>query len=265
MGFDLGDAAKGVLGGGIFSDQFKGLFGGGTPENMTITNKTELPKWLMPYFQGALGDAQNLYNTSGPSQATQTGIDELLGFNPAGAQSALDLNQRTLAGDFLSPSSNPWLQQAFDSGADALQGRLGSQFAAAGRNVGPSAGGAFQGATAQGLSSLAGDIFGGNYQQERGRQMQAMGMAPALDAGIMSGINAQLMGGDMLDQQGWDRLNNYTNTISQLASPFSVNTSTQPLYRNKLAGLAGGAMAGAQIGGPWGAVIGGGLGLLGGG
>lgn len=264
MGFDLGDAAKGVLGGGIFSDQFRGLFGGGK-KTQTSTSTTGVPEWLLPYFQGALGDAQNLYNTSGPSAATQTGIEELLGFNPAGAQSALDLNQRTLAGDFLSPSSNPWLQQTFDAGADALQGRLGSQFAGAGRNVGPNAGGAFQGATSQGLSSLAGDIFGGNYQQERQRQMQAMGMAPGLDQGMLSGINAQLLGGSMQDQQGWDRLNNYTNTLSQLSSPFSVSTGSQPLYRNPLAGAAGGAMAGAQIGGPWGALIGGGIGLLGGG
>ena len=40
-------------------------------------------------------------------------------------------------------------------------------------------------------------------------------------------------------------------------------TSTVPTSRNALAGAAGGAMLGYQLGGPWGAAIGGGLGLLG--
>lgn len=267
MGFSLKKAAGFALNPtlALSGASIGGLLGGGS-KSATSTNTAGLPAWLMPYFTGATKDAQSLYRGFQPSAGTTQGIEGLLGFRPEGAQSALDLNQQTLAGDFLSPESNPWLQQTFDRGADAIQARIGSQFAGAGR----SNSGAMIGANQQALTDLAGNIFGGNYQQERGRQMQASAMAPMLDQGILAGPQAHLAAGGILDDQKWDNLNRYTNTLSQLANPFSVSTGTQPLQRNKGAGLLGGALAGAQIGSAVpvigtgiGAGIGGLLGLLG--
>jgi hypothetical protein len=80
-----------------------------------------------------------------------------------------DLVGQTLRGDFLSPDSNPFLQQTFDRGANAIQRRLDSQFAGAGRNIGAS-----RAPATQELSDLATGVFGGNLQNERDRQTQAL-------------------------------------------------------------------------------------------
>lgn len=74
-----------------------------------------------------------------------------------------------IGGEGLDPNSNPFLQGAFDRGADAIQNRLQSQFAGGGRNLGAS-----RSANTEGLADLATGIFGGNFQQERNRQMQAL-------------------------------------------------------------------------------------------
>jgi len=87
-----------------------------------------------------------------------------------------DLAGQTLRGDFLMPDSNPFLQATFDRGADAVQKRLDTQFAGAGRNIGASAAPA-----RQELSDLASNLFGGNYQAERGRQMNTLGMSSQFD------------------------------------------------------------------------------------
>lgn len=267
MGFSLGKALGGGLLGGVtggmlggFSDKIGGLFGTQTKE------VGSLPKWLLPQFQGAATDARSLYQNAQftpASGATMQGAQELIDFNPAGAQDALGLAQRTMAGDYLSPDSNPWLKQTFDSGANAIQARLGSQFGGAGRFNS----GAMAGATGQSLTDLAGNIYGGNYQQERNRQMQAMGMAPMLDQGVLAGTRAQLMGGGLLDDEaqreanfGWDNLDRYTGQLTRLAAPSQV----QQVSRNPLTGILGGAMGGyAMTGSPWGAAAGGLLGGLG--
>lgn len=228
-----------------------GLLGGLGSKKKTATTTQGLPPWLMPYYTGAAKDAQGLYQGAQftpSSGATMQGAQELIGFDPLASQGAQGLAQRTLAGDYLSPDSNPWLKQTFNSGADAIQARLGSQFGGAGRFNS----GAMVGASGQALTDLAGDIYGGNYQAERARQMQAAGMAPGLDRGVMQGAQAQLMGGGILDEEalrkanfGWENLDRYTNQLSRISSPFSVQST--PMARNRGAGILGGALAGAQL------------------
>lgn len=82
----------------------------------------------------------------------------------------------TLSGDFLSPDSNPFLQGTFDRAADLTRTRLSSEFAGAGRNLGASLP-----ARSDELQSLASGIFGGNFQNERNRQVAALGQARDLD------------------------------------------------------------------------------------
>lgn len=76
---------------------------------------------------------------------------------------------QSLRGDFLHPDTNPFIQQTFDRGADAIQQRLDSQFSGAGRNIGASR----APATAE-LSDFASSLFGGNFENERNRQIQSM-------------------------------------------------------------------------------------------
>jgi len=132
------------------------------PSNVTSTTNTEPPEFL----QGPLEDV---------ARAAQSG------FNPNGQGSQLlgqsqDVLGQTIQGDFLDPNTNPFLQGTFDRAADLTQTRLSSEFAGAGRDLGAS----FP-ARSEELQTLASNIFGGNFQAERGRQMDAIGQSQMFD------------------------------------------------------------------------------------
>ena len=80
-----------------------------------------------------------------------------------------DLTRQTLNGRFLSPESNPHLQQTFNRAADLTRTRLNSEFAGSGRDLG-----AAQPARSDELQTLAASLFGDNFARERGFQQQAL-------------------------------------------------------------------------------------------
>ncbi len=82
----------------------------------------------------------------------------------------------TILGKFLTPDSNPFLQGTFNRAADLTRNRLSSEFAGAGRNLGASLP-----ARSNELQTLASNIFGGNFQAERDRQMQGIFGAQSFD------------------------------------------------------------------------------------
>ena len=92
---------------------------------------------------------------------------------PGGAGGLIEQGQGlisdTIAGNFLNPDSNPFLQQTFDRAADLTRTRLSSEFAGSGRNLGA----AFP-ARSDELQTLSSNIFGGNFQRERDRQQGAL-------------------------------------------------------------------------------------------
>lgn len=198
--------------------------------------------------------------------------------------------------------NNPYLDATFNKAADSVQNRLESQFAGSGRNVMAS-----RPANSDMLSDLATNIYGGAYEAERNRgqhsyeaerdrmaqdldrqrstQYAVAGMAPQLanqdyvDLQALTGVGGQVedLAGRLMEDQAarWDfsqnapqtNLDNYIARITG-AYPGQNATQTTPTYRNRTAGAAGGALAGAQMGsafGPWGTAIGAiGGGLLGG-
>jgi hypothetical protein len=98
----------------------------------------------------------------------------------------------TMEGRYLDPESNPWLSKTYGMAADdmtrayrdATRGTM-SQFAGAGRTTGiPGAYSAMQGRNmdilGENLRDLGTQIYGGAYDAERGRQMSAAGMTPAV-------------------------------------------------------------------------------------
>jgi len=87
-----------------------------------------------------------------------------------------DLLSQTLGGDFLDPSTNPFLQSTFNRAADLTRGRLDTEFAGAGRNLG-----AAQPARSEELQTLASNIFGQNFQAERDRQINALASSQDFD------------------------------------------------------------------------------------
>jgi len=124
--------------------------------------------------------------------------------------------QSTLQGDYL--NANPYLDATFDKAAGGLTRQyqntvmpsIVSMYSTAGRY----GSGAMQGATAEagrglgeGLSGLANDIYGGNYQAERGRMMSAATMAPQLASQDYADIQAQLGAGGVMQAQNQQNLN----------------------------------------------------------
>ena len=136
---------------------------GGGPKSVTSTTKTEVPEFLRGPLEHGVTAAEGQFRDSSDAGNALIGQSQ-------------DLVGSTLKGDFLSPDSNPFLQGTFDRAADLTKGRLDSEFSGAGRNLGAAAP-----ARSDELQTLVSNIFGGNYQAERDRQVSAVGQASNLD------------------------------------------------------------------------------------
>jgi hypothetical protein len=143
-------------------------------------------------------------------------------------------NAATLRGDYLNPASNPYLNDTYNAAASgvtqqfknatlpgmmAMAQRSGQFGSSAMNEAMGDATTAFQG----GLNDLATNIYGGNYQQERARQMQAEGLNPTTMANLFA-PSYQLMGvGSMQQQQEQQGMNtNYMNAIQRSEYPFQI-------------------------------------------
>ncbi len=113
-------------------------------------------------------------------------------FNGGGGFSALQgegYNADVLAGKYLSPDSNPFLRGTYDNAAKAVSDNynrnvmpnIASRFARSGQSLSSgllAAQNRSQDVLGDDLRRLATDIYGQNYQQERGRQETARTFAP---------------------------------------------------------------------------------------
>lgn len=278
-----------------------GLFSSGDDE---VTQRQELPSFLQPYAPLYAQMGYNLsqqpfnpypFETVAPfTQDQNAAMDMVRQRSMAGSPVVNAAQQQTLNtinGDYLNPSSNPYLQQTFDQAAgrvtDAFSRGTAAQtdarFARAGA-FGGSAWNEMQGANQQALGdSLAGmaaNIFGNNYAQERNRQQQASQFAPNLAAQDYRDAEALLNIGGMQQQQGQNYLTDDAQrfqqaqqypyqqfqTFGQIFNPALGGQSTQTLPGvNPVAGALGGAMGGlgiynaGQQAGVWGNTGGGGL------
>lgn len=244
--------------------------------SQTVT--TSPPAWQLPYLQYGLGQAQDIYQNGGTpvvpfspysEQAIQGTADRATAGSPT-VGAANDYIMKSLQGGFL--GSNPYLDQTFNQAALQTQNQLASQFAGSGRNVDAS-----MGLRSQQLNDLATQIYGGAYGQERQLQQQSVGQAVPLanqdyvDLAQLRGAGQSVEGlAQEYAAQPANALNQY---LGQVGAIPAGSTTTSPLYRNTGAAIAGGALAGSQIGSslsnsPWagwlGAIGGGLLGAYGG-
>lgn len=202
------------------------------PKNVTSTTTSELPEFLKGPLTGATkqaqGSMQTLFDQGQGTTQTGEGLGALFDRGQAGSpllSQAQDTTQATLRGDYLSPDSNPFLQQTFDRAADLTQGRLDTEFSGAGRNLG-----AAQPARSDELQTLAANIYGGNYQNERGNQVQAASQAAPLAGADFQNIQAMIDAGSFpLDQ--------YINRLTGMVpGAGGVTQSTQPVFRTGIFG-----------------------------
>ena len=269
--------------------------GGGQPSNVTQTSVQQLPSWLNNANTYGSQQAQNLYNTGGPQyypgntvapfspmqEQYFSGVENLAQNGLPSSNAAQNYTTSVLNGNYLNPQTNPYLQDTFNQAANAVQNKLGTEFAGSGRN--PEMSGAAQ---ADQMNQLATQIYGGAYNTGIQQMQGALQESPQVAQQSLTGLNALNTAGAQLQGQSqnmiganqdlynyysqlpWTNLSNYMNQVNSLAHG-SNTANTTPFYgpskgESALGGAATGAATGAMVGGPYGALIGGGIGLVGG-
>ncbi|KKN66846.1 hypothetical protein LCGC14_0467140 [marine sediment metagenome] len=223
----------------------------GDPQNNVDMASTSAP-WgpQQPYLENMFQQAWDL------PEMQAYGGDRVAGFDPAqtgamdtslaalrgggttlhGARGVVD---ETLAGKYLDPSTNPYLEGTFKRATEQYVNPVTTAAVSAGRF----GSGAQAAQTGEAFARTANEIYGQNYQQERGRQMQAVGMAPqvafapeAAQFGIgaaRQGMNQQMMNAaqqQFQEQQlaPWQTLMNRRNLTTGDFGGEATNVGTVP-------------------------------------
>lgn len=258
-------------------DAFTFYGGGGKGGGSTVksTQSNEPSKLVAPYLTNYLSGAQAEFSRPfefnsgdqiapfspeqqyGLSATTQRAIDGSPVMNAAQGNA-----YNTLQGNFMSPDSNPWLKQNVDTALGDVQGRVNSQFG--NNNFG---GTAHQETLSRNLGQTAAGMYGQNYEGERARQMQAMGLAPQMaesdyrDAQALLGVGdaRQQLSQQYLDQANglFNQNNNYNQTqldefgkavgIGLGSGGTSTSTQPNPKQRSGIADLIGGGLSIASL------------------
>jgi hypothetical protein len=213
----LGSITRAFSGGGGGFSPLGGLLGGlggllgGSRQAGTTTTVEDIPEWQKGLIIPALTSASGLLSR----QMNQS--NNLL----APAENQM---KATIQGDYL--NSNPYLDRAFNMGADRITERLSPSFGhmqAFGGNSG------YQQALGRSLGDYATQVYGGNYQQERGRQVAAAGAAPGFTTQATS--------------TAWDPFKNF---MSVAGGRFGGSQS-QPYFNNPFGSMASGALLGGKL------------------
>jgi hypothetical protein len=206
-----------------------------------------------PYLQDIFQRAQGLSGGSTVGQQspyTQQAIQRLAGTAAPGSITNQSLGEwgKTINGDYLSADSNPYLKGAVDKALGEVQGRVNSQFGVHGGNNFGSSG--HQEWLGRNLAETALPIYAQNYQQERGRQLNAAQLGPTMDTAGVAGL--QQAGGitdayqQALVDSPWNALQRYQGLVT--GNYGGQGTANTPYFGSSAAlGALGGGMAGMGI------------------
>lgn len=205
---------------------------------------------------GAEQDLLNILTTQGAGQRVAGGA-------------AQDILSQTISGQFLDPSTNPFLQSTIEAAQrptlqafqDIASPALRGAFTAAGQNITQGLGSSpFEQAlnversrTQQNLADIATNIAGQNFQAERGRQQQATLGQPAFSQAELNRTITELQATalprlieDLGLERGLEQFNTQTQTILNALLLAIQATGQPPVVFQPIGGTAG---QGADIGG----------------
>ncbi len=191
------------------------------------------------------------------------------GVQGAAGGAAQDVLSQTIGGQFLDPSSNPFLQSTIEAAQrptiqafqDIASPALRGAFTAAGQNITQGLGSSpFEQAlnversrSQQNLADIATNIAGQNFQAERGRQQQATLAQPAFSQQELNRTITELQASalprlieDLGLERGLEQFNVQTQTILNALLLAIQATGQPPVVFQPTAGTAG---QGADIGG----------------
>jgi len=232
-------AAVGVVGSQIGNKQ----------SGSSVSTQSNAPwEGLQPYLQDLMWRSQGASNNQSPLTAQSQNMianRATAGSPLTGASS--DALLKTIQGDYLDPTTNPvWgpmsgrIADAYSTGTaaqtDAAFNRAGAY--GVGNSAYEETVGRNQQSLGDSLSLLAGNI----YNQERGKQMTGIGMAPGIAQADYADADRL---GAVGQEQTWGPLFNYQKLISGQGG--GTSTTSSPLYNNPLNAALGGAMVGNQM------------------
>jgi hypothetical protein len=244
----------------------------GAGEARTVSN-VEPWETQIPYLTKGFERAEGLYNQAGPnyfpgqtyvdfSPQTNTALNRAETRATAGSPLMGQANTemlKQLRGDYLDPTSNPFITNLYNKLAGDVTSGVQSQFTSAGR-LGS---GANQEVLAGALGDLGTQLYGQNYLAERGNMNNALMAAPQMaetdynDIMRLRSVGAEREGlqeaalADAMNryqyQQAlpYEKLRNYQAATG--GSYGQTQTNVQPLQRNMAAGLLSGGLAGAEM------------------
>lgn len=210
-------------------------------KSSTAITRTEPSLLQMPYLSQALSQARKLYGTpltyfpgstiagftSEQQLAHNLGIQRALAGSPliSGGQAELG---SIIGGRYLTPGSNPYLSAYTERAFEETLPQLDTSAIQAGRY----GGGAWGLAKGRTMADITSNIYGQAYESERGRQLQALQLAPTYaeqdwanigrlaaiggekQAMEQAAINEAIERFQFGQLEPWERLANYMNLIS---------------------------------------------------
>ena len=238
---------------------------GGSKDQKT-TSYTDVPPWAQPYAKQGLAGLVNMAMPGGQFAQMPAGLQQQfygltseqqqaisgMGQTAMGPESqmlgqASGLLSRTMGGEFLGPEQNPYLRQAYEQAAQSVTDQYRTATApglqAQAAQAGALGGSAYNQAgmqqrygLGQTLNNLATDIYGGAYESERGRQQQAMQMAPSMGQALMQPYEQMYQAGALTqaDQQAQEQMR-MQNEMRQQQYPFQMGEQ----LINAIRGLTG--------------------------
>lgn len=235
--------------------------GGGGADNVTQTQKIELPGYAKPYAKQLLQRAggmslqpytpyegQRIAPMTGEHEAGLDAITNRALYGSPDVSAARGNMANTLAGTYMNPDSNPWLRPMMDRAAsqitDAYKKGTAAQLDRAASAANAFGGSAYQEqlkdnetALAQELGAAANELYYKNYGDERMAQQRAMTLAPQMGNLDYQDAQALLGVGDVRRQYGQDVLNqNYANWLDAQQDPYRK----LDILGNAISGAVGG-------------------------
>jgi hypothetical protein len=237
----LGSAALGAL--------------GGSKKGGSSTSSTAPWTGQQPYLHNLFGRAEGLYNR-GPFDYVANQSPFTAQAQQLMAQRALDPNSLvgrsqgvlgdTISGKYLTPDSNPFLQQSVNDALGLAKSQFAGQYGGrAGGNLGNSG---YQEMLMRTLGNVATNAYSDAYGRERQNQLTATQLAPSLDyanLGALANVGAQQ---EALAQQQylspWENLQRYQNAVGGQGYG---SQSTTPYFTDPLGQALGYGVAGGQL------------------
>lgn len=230
----------------------------------TQTVQSQAPAFQLPYEQYGLGQALAQYQGVNSPQQLVAGFSPLQNEALTNIQGYANSNPLAPAQNYVNgvltggPTTNPYLGAMFNQGANAVQNRLESEFAGAGRNIIGSAP-----VQTDALNNLATQLYGGAFNTGVQQQENAAASAPNL-ANTNMGLQQGLFGaGQQIQNLGQSYIQAPQTFLNQYLSQVTGNlgqtqATSQPVTPFQQIGQAYmGSGLGNQIGSALGNYLGG--------